>query len=172
MMQRAPLRLGASTSHPSSLTMRAGASSSHQLMPRNSGKIGIASRSGFTSSSFPLPSSSLLLSVAGHRLLRPQQVFPTRSQIRRFATGKEKESPFKDGKDVGSAAPGKTRVEVNLSDSTDQVALGYLKKYGRKLAVDWPIQGLKYGALAALAVGTPPYIYYILNLFYFVLFNN
>jgi hypothetical protein len=59
---------------------------------------------------------------------------------------------------VGSGAPGKTRVEVNLSDSTDQVALGYLKKYGRKLAVEWPIQGLKYGALAALAVGGAGYM--------------
>jgi hypothetical protein len=58
----------------------------------------------------------------------------------------------KDADGAGSGS--RRRVEVNLAESVDQVALGYLKKYGRKVAIDWPIQGLKYGALGALALGT------------------
>lgn len=51
--------------------------------------------------------------------------------------------------DKGSGA---RRVEVNLSESVDQVAKGYLKKFGSKMA-ELPGKTLKYGALAALAVG-------------------
>ncbi len=78
------------------------------------------------------------------------------SRGRGFASSrnnKENEGPIvKDADGAGSGA--RRRVEVNLAESVDQVALGYLKKYGRKVAIDWPIQGLKYGALGALALGT------------------
>lgn len=45
-----------------------------------------------------------------------------------------------------------------MAEPVDQVAMGYLKKYGRKVAIDWPIQGLKYGALGALAIGGAGYM--------------
>ncbi len=49
------------------------------------------------------------------------------------------------------------RVEINLSETSDKVALSFIKKYGKKVAIEWPKKGLKFAALATggtlLAVG-------------------
>lgn len=65
----------------------------------------------------------------------------------------------------GGGGPRRPRVEINLSESTDQVALGYLKKYGRKLAVEWPLQGLKFSALALLAAGAHHFYFFFFSFF-------
>jgi len=46
---------------------------------------------------------------------------------------------------------------VNLSDSKAHVAMSYLKKYARKLAIEWPLKGLRYGLVAALVLGGAGY---------------
>jgi hypothetical protein len=108
-----------------------------------------------STSSFTSPRRSLLL-------FTPQRGGRSRIAIaprRGFASNSNKEQTgAKDAEPVESGGS-RRRVEVNLNESVDQVAMGYLKKYGRKLVVDWPLQGLKYGALGALAVGThtPPH---------------
>jgi len=80
---------------------------------------------------------------------------------RAFAAGQQRKGGSTEG-GSGSEAPlsgssRQRRVELNLSESAGQLAVDYAKKYGYKLAVEWPLKGLKFGGLALLAAGTPPH---------------